>query len=107
MNAHNGQNCRKFEVSCHAGESGHLEVVSNAVSVRIGQCIRRDGKHQLWGSVLVESKEQDDGSLVLEVLIYHPDWEEPLTIATIRSNGGDGNGAEPVLRFDFQQKQSA
>lgn len=27
---------RKFEVSCHAGAAGHLEIASDSVSVRIG-----------------------------------------------------------------------
>lgn len=98
------QNGRKFEVSCNAGDAGRLEVGSDAISVRIGQCIRRDGKAELWGSVLVESKEQDDGSLVLEVLVYHPEWDEPTRIASILSRPYDGNASEPTLRVDFQHK---
>ena len=99
------QDCRMFEVRCHAGGAGHLEVASDSVSVRVGQRIRRDGKQELWGSLLVECKEQDDGSLVVEVVICHPDWDEPLRIASIQSNPSDENAAQPTLHCDFQQKQ--
>lgn len=97
--------CRKFEVRCNAGAAGHLEVPSDSVSVRIGQRIRRDGKEELWGSLLVECNEQDDGSLAVEVLVYHPDWDEPLRIASIQSNPSNGNAEESSLRLDFKQKQ--
>jgi len=100
-----GRDCRKFEVRCHAGDAGHLEVASDSVSVRVGQRIRRDGKQELWGSLLVECKEQDDGSLAVEVVICHPDWDEPLRIASIQSKPSDENAVEPTLCCNFQQKQ--
>ena len=99
------QNRRKFEVRCDAGNAGHLEVASDAVSVKIGQHIRRGGEEEFWGSLLVECKEQDDGSLTVEVVVFHPDWDEPLRIASIQSNPSDEKGADPSLRCDFQQKQ--
>src|SRR5258707_4989706 len=77
LNSSARQDYRKFEVRCHAGNAGHLEVASDAVSVKIGQQIRREGKEELWGSLLVECKEQDDGSLTVEVVVFHPDWDEP------------------------------
>jgi hypothetical protein len=99
------QDRRKFEVRCHAGNAGHLEVVSDAVSVKIGQQIHREGKEEFWGSLLVECKEQDDGSLTVEVVVFHPDWDEPVRIASIQSNPSDEKAAMPTLRCDFQQKQ--
>jgi hypothetical protein len=105
LTARNGPEAPKFEVRCHAGDAGHLEVASDSVSVRVGQRIRRDGKQEFWGSLLVECKEQDDGSLAVEVVVCHPDWDEPRRIASIQSNPSDGNAAEPTLRCDFQQKQ--
>jgi hypothetical protein len=99
------QDCRKFEVRCHAGNAGHLEVASDTVSVKIGQQIRREGKEEFWGSLLVECKEQDDGSLAVEVVVFHPDWDEPLRIASIQSNPSNGSGAQPILRCDFEQKR--
>ncbi len=102
------RDCReapKFEVRCHAGDAGHLEVCSDFVSVRVGQRIRRKGKEELWGSLLVECKEQDDGSLAVAVVVCHPDWDEPVRIASIQSNPSDEKAAEPTLRCDFQQRQ--
>ena len=97
--------CRKFEVRCHAGNAGRLEVATDAVSVKIGQQIRREGKEEFWGSLLVECKEQDDGSLTVEVVVFHPDWDEPLRIASIQSNPSDKNTPEPAIHCDFEQKR--
>ena len=97
--------CRKFEVCCHAENAGHLEVASDAVSVKIGHQIRREGKEEFWGSLLVECKEQDDGSLMVEVVVFHPDWDEPLRIASIQSNPCDKNTPAPAIRCDFEQKR--
>jgi hypothetical protein len=105
LNSSAGQDSRKFEVRCHAGNAGHLEVASDAVSVEIGQQIRRQGKEEFWGSLLVECKEQDDGSLAVEVVVFHPDWDEPLRIASIQSNPSDGSVEKPTVRFDFEQKR--
>jgi hypothetical protein len=99
------QDCRKFEVRCHAGNAGHLEVASDAVSIKIAQQIRREAKEEFWGSLLVECKEQDDGSLAVEVVVFHPDWDEPLRIASIQSNRTDKNTPEPAIRCDFEQKR--
>ena len=105
LNPSGKPDCRKFEVRCHAGNAGHLEVASDAVSVKIGQQIHREGKEEFWGSLLVECKEQDDGSLAVEVVVFHPDWDEPLRIASIQSNPSDGNVEGSTLRFDFEQKR--
>ncbi len=99
------QDCQRFEVRCHAGNAGHLEVASDAVSVKIGQQIRREGKEEFWGSLLVECKEQDDGSLTVEVVVFHPDWDEPVRIASMQSNPSDENVEKSTLRFDFEQKR--
>jgi|SRR5580704_8165961 hypothetical protein len=105
LNPSTTHDCRKFEVRCHAGNAGHLEVASDAVSVKVGQRIRREGKEEFWGSLLVECKEQDDGSLAVEVVVFHPDWDEPLRIASIQSSPPDGNLERSTLRFDFEQKR--
>jgi len=97
--------CRKFEVRCHAGNAGHLEVASDSVSVRIGQRVHSDGKEEFWSSLLVECKEQDDGSLAVDVVVFHPDWDEPLRIASIQSNPSDKNATAAAVRCDFEQKR--
>jgi hypothetical protein len=105
LNANGGPERGKFEVLCHARNAGHLEVASDSVSVRIGQRVRNDGKEETWSSLLVECKEQDDGSLVVEVVVFHPDWDEPVRIASIQSDPSEKNGPEPAIRCDFEQKR--
>ena len=95
---------RQFELTCHAENAGHLAVASSAVSVRIGQRIRKDGKEEFWESLLVECKEQDDGSLLVEVVAFHPDWDEPIRIAALRSDPTDANGLGRGLRVDLEPK---
>jgi len=99
------QPCGKFEVRCHAGNAGHLEVASDSVSVRIGQRICREGKQELWGSLLVECKEQDDGSLAVEVVVFHPDWDEPVRVASLQSRPCGLSPGEAALRCDLEHKQ--
>jgi hypothetical protein len=99
------QHCGKFEVRCHAGVAGHLEVASDSVSVRIGQRICREGKEELWGSLLVECKQQADGSLAVEVVVFHPDWDEPVRVASLQSRPCCLSPAEAALRCDLEHKQ--
>jgi hypothetical protein len=81
---------RKFEVECRASDTGGLCVGADSVSVKVGQRVRMAGVEEIWHSVRVYAKEDEDGTLVIQVLVFHPDWAEPLQIATIKSRPGDG-----------------
>jgi hypothetical protein len=39
----------------------------------------------------IEGKEQPDGSLLVRILIFNPDWDEPLQIASIQSRPDDAD----------------
>lgn len=80
---------RKFEVECRAGSAGELRVGGESVSVKVGQRVRRDGTEEIWHSVGVYTKEEEDGTLVIQVLVFNPDWDEALQIASIRSRPYD------------------
>lgn len=80
---------RKFEVECRAGNAGELCVGAESVSVKVGQRVRRDGTEEIWHSVGIYTKEEEDGTLVIQVLVFNPDWEEALQIASIRSRPCD------------------
>jgi hypothetical protein len=54
--------------------------------VRIGQRIRGQGHEEIWDSLVIECKEWADGTLAMEVVVCHPDWDEPVYIASIESN---------------------
>ncbi len=90
MDALSVEDGRKFEVHCSAGDAGELRVGTDSVSVKVGQRLRMDGAEEMWHSVGVYAKEDEDGSLVIRVLVFNPDWEEPLQIASIRSRPRDG-----------------
>jgi hypothetical protein len=80
---------RKFEVECRAGDAGELCVGSESVCVKVGQRVRIDGVEEIWHSVGVYAKEDEGGNLVIRVLVFNPDWDEPLQIASITSRPRD------------------
>jgi hypothetical protein len=87
---------RKFEVDCKAGHAGGLCVGSESVCVEVGQRVRMDGVEEIWHSVGVYAQQDDNGNLVIRVLVFHPDWDEGLQIACIKSRPGDG-GCQTAL----------
>ena len=80
---------QKFEVECRAGEAGSLVAGSESLSIQIGQRLLREGSREMWHSVGIYANEEEDGSLVIRVLVFNPDWDEPLQIARIASRPGD------------------
>src|SRR5947199_3621255 len=50
----------------------------------------------------IRRKEQPDGSLTVEVIVCHPDWEEAKTVASIHSRPQDDGTATPSLKCDLQ-----
>jgi hypothetical protein len=95
---------RKFKVLCHVGDTKHLELASDAPLVQIEQRIRREGKEEMWISLQVKCKEQENGSLVVEVVLCNPDWDEPRRVALIQSNPADPIASTPSLRCDLEPK---
>ncbi|MCI0724756.1 MAG: hypothetical protein L0338_38205 [Acidobacteria bacterium] len=78
-----------FRIECDAGESGRLCSFAKRASITVGQRILRDGAEEMWGSLVVLCHEEDDGALVIRVVLCHPDWDEPREIAVIRSSQKD------------------
>lgn len=78
-----------FHVSCDAGSVGKFQAETDSVWVRVGQRVRRHGKQEIWDSVAIESAAQQDGTLVVRVIVFNPDWDEPLQIASMRSRPND------------------
>lgn len=106
MSASGSNECRKFKVWCNAGDTGRLEVQSNSISVRIGQQIGGKNGAKMWESVLVMCKEQENGVLAVEVVICHPDWEEPLRVAALQSNlGEEAHQGQARLKCDLDQSR--
>jgi hypothetical protein len=82
-------NAEGFRVSCDADKAGRFLVETDSLWVRVGQRVLRRGSQELWESVAVEGKREQDGTLVVRVLVFNPDWDEPLQIACIRSRPHD------------------
>ena len=93
---------RKFQVRCDAGSSGRFEAGTDTLSVRVGQRMRAGKQQEMWDSVQILCKEQSDGSLTVEVIVCHPDWEEAKTVAAIHSRPQDDGTATPGLKCDLR-----
>ena len=91
----------KFQVNCDAGGHGQLRVASESLVVNVGQRIVRDGRTEVWDSVVVKCSEEEDGSCIVHVLICNPDWEEPMQLACLRSYPDTGSPSQVPLFCDL------
>ncbi len=85
-----------FRVSCDAANAGQFQAETDSVWVRVGQRVRRRGTEEMWDSVAIESTAEQDGTLVLRIIVFNPDWDEPLQIASIRSRPQDLESLTPL-----------
>lgn len=85
-----------FKISCEAGPGNRFAVQSDTVTVTRGQRVLRNGGTETWVSVAVYARKRDRGELIVEVLVFNPDWEEPLRIAGIRSRPEDTSSLVPL-----------
>jgi hypothetical protein len=51
----------------------------------------------MWDSVGVYAQEDRDGTLVVRVSVFNPDWDEALQIACIRSRPAEASTNEASL----------
>jgi hypothetical protein len=93
---------RKFQVHCEAGNAGRFDVGTDTLSVVIGQRVRIGKQEEMWDSVHIVCKEQRNGSLTVEVLVCHPNWEETQKVASIHSRPHDSQANAQILRCDFE-----
>src|SRR5213595_3695771 len=77
-------------------DAGELCVCAESVSFKVGQRLGREGGQEIWHSVGVYAKQEEDGTLVVQVLVFNPDWDEALQIASIKSRPHDG-GCDTAL----------
>ena len=87
---------KAFQIRCEAGPSNHFGVQADSVSVTVAQQVLRDGALEMWESVSIHTKHSPEGDLVVEVLIFNPDWDEPLRIASLRSRPEDSSYMTPL-----------
>ena len=86
-----------FQIRCEAGEGNRFGVQTDSITVTLGQRVLRDGVLEMWDSIGVYAKQAPEGGLIVEVLVFNPDWDEPLRIASIRSCSDDGSFTSPLV----------
>jgi hypothetical protein len=79
----------QFHVACKASGENQFCVGTESISVSVGQLIQRHRRTEMWDSVSVYAHKDDDGTLVVRVVVFNPDWDGPLQIACIQSRPQD------------------
>jgi hypothetical protein len=87
--AQNSDSGERFRIRCEAGDDSRFRVATESLTVTVGQRILREGALEMWDSVSIYAKADQDGNLVVEVLAFNPDWDQPIRIASIRSRPQD------------------
>jgi hypothetical protein len=87
--AQNSGSGERFRVRCEVGDDKHFRVTTESLTVTVGQRVLGEGAPEMWDSVRIYAKDDQDGNLVVEVLVFNPDWDEPIRIASIRSRPQD------------------
>jgi hypothetical protein len=93
----------KFKVYCKAGDVGSLSAICESISIVLGQALNRHDKQEMWESVHIKCEQSEDGSLLVEIVVFHPDWEEPIRIASLKSRR-EASESNPLV-FDFTHVQ--
>jgi len=88
---------RAFQVNCSASPVGSFRTGADSLSVTIGQRIRGLDGEEMWDSVTIHCRDEG-GEHTVRVLVCHPDWDEPLQVACIRS--------QPKLDFPISHVES-
>ena len=86
---------RLFQIDCSAEPTGSFRAGADRLSLRIGQRIRRLGAEEILESVIVQAG-NDHGDLTIRVFLCHPDWDEPIEIACIRSAQDAAKRGQPI-----------
>jgi|SRR6266550_2315008 len=75
----------KFGVSCKTGDVATLTTSADLLVIEASLRIASSNATELWPCVNIYSWEEGDGSLALQIVAFHPDWDEAAQIAYFRS----------------------
>src|SRR5260370_39103146 len=98
------QDRAKFGISCKAGGVATLTTTADCLAIDAAVRISRSNGTELWPCVGIFAREEEDGSLALQIVAFHPNWEEPMQIAYFRSPAKGASASGPVLECDFEHK---
>ena len=85
-----------FKIRCEAGDGNRFGVQTDSIAVTVGQRVLKEGASEMWDSIGVYAKQTLEGDLIVEVLVFNPDWDEALRIAWIRSRPADRSCLTPL-----------
>lgn len=94
----------KFAVSCKAGDIATLTAGADSLVLEVSIRIARPNETELWPCLGIFSREERDGSLALQIVAFHPDWDEGRQVAYFRSPAKKASASGPALEFDFEHK---
>ena len=97
-NVHNSGSNERFRIRCDAGDDNCVRVTTESLTLTAGKRVLGDGTLEMWHCVSIYAEEDQDSNLVVEVLVFDPDWDEPIPIAFIRSRPQDAR-CLPALAF--------
>src|SRR5258705_13898914 len=100
------QDRAKFGISCKAGGVTTLTTTADSLAIEAAVRISRSNATELWPCVGIYSRAEEDGSLGVQIVAFHPSWEEPVQIAYFRSPSTDASPSGPALEADQQQKRA-
>ena len=86
----------QFRVCCEAPDERRFAVEIPSFSLKVGQCIRRGDNEEMWASLGVYAERDQEGTLVVRVVVFNPDWDRPLQIASIKSRPSDAGCLTPI-----------
>ena len=92
---------RKFEIHCDASPNGQLHVKSQALSVVISQLLGDSKTQECWRSVLIICEECPDGLLTTKIIVCHPDWDQNLQIACIKTRATGPDSTRSLFEVDL------
>ncbi len=72
------QDRAKFGISCKAGGVTTLTTTADSLAIEAAVRISRSNAKELWPCVGIYSREEEDGSLGVQIVAFHPNWEEPM-----------------------------
>ncbi len=87
---------QQFQAKCGADGAESVCTATKQLSISIGQRVRRQGAEEMWDSVVVHCRAEDDGTLLVRVLVNNPDWDEALQVASLRSRPADTQSLTPL-----------
>jgi hypothetical protein len=95
----------KFEIRCDARPNGQLHVKSHGLSVAISQLVADDKAQENWQSVLIICEESPDGLLTTKIIVCHPEWDQNLQIACIKSRPAKPDMTQAAFEIDLKTTQ--